>query len=345
MGDMKPSSAVVRSSILVHIQQVALTCGLDPLALLRRAGIPRRHLDNSELTLPVRAIVELLEIGAHSSGVEDFGLRVGESRGVPDLGPVILMLREAATARDALRTLASLLYLHTNGISMHLEETSTPVFQIELMAADLGPCTQAIDSALAGMTHLIRWVLGEDWVPVSVSFMHSRPTSNKRFERFFRCPVDFLQDFNGIVLRRRDLDRKLPGSAPALRQQVERYIHSINLARSDTYVYNVTEVVTATISRGELSADNIAKYLGTDRRTLNRRLSRAGLNYSAVVENVRRNLAGQYLLGDDRPLSDIAGLVGFNDLSSFTRWFHSSFGNAPSQWRKAKAEPRPFAPK
>src|SRR5580704_8389268 len=345
MGDMKPSSAVVRSSILVHIQQVALTCGLDPLALLRRAGIPRRHLDNSELTLPVRAIVELLEIGAHSSGVEDFGLRVGESRGVPDLGPVILMLREAATARDALRTLASLLYLHTNGISMHLEETNTPVFQIELMAADLGPCTQAIDSALAGMTHLIRWVLGEDWVPVSESFMHSRPTSNKRFERFFRCPVDFLQDFNGIVLRRRDLDRKLPGSAPALRQQVERYIHSINLARSDTYVYNVTEVVTATISRGELSADNIAKYLGTDRRTLNRRLSRAGLNYSAVVENVRRNLAGQYLLGDDRPLSDIAGLVGFNDLSSFTRWFHSSFGNAPSQWRKAKAEPRPFAPK
>jgi AraC-like DNA-binding protein len=167
--------------------------------------------------------------------------------------------------------------------------------------------------------------------------MHSPPKSNKRFERFFRCPVDFLQDFNGIVLRRRDLDKKLPGAAPALRQQVERYIHSINLARSDTYVYNVTEVITATISRGELNADNIARYLGTDRRTLNRRLSRAGLNYSGVVESVRRNLAGQYLLGDDRPLSDIAGLVGFNDLSSFTRWFHGSFGRTPSQWRKGRS--------
>jgi AraC-like DNA-binding protein len=244
------------------------------------------------------------------------------------------MLREAATARDALQTLASLLYLHSNGISMRLEDTATPTFQIELMAADLGPCAQAVDSALAGMTHVIRWVLGEDWVPVSVSIMHSPPKSDKRFERFFRCPIDFLQDFNGIVLRRRDLDKKLPGAAPALRQQVERYIHSINLARSDTYVYNVTEVITATISRGELNADNIARYLGTDRRTLNRRLARAGLNYSAVVESVRRNLAGQYLLGDDRPLSDIAGLVGFNDLSSFTRWLHGSFGRTPSEWRK-----------
>jgi AraC-like DNA-binding protein len=341
---MKTSTAIVRSSILVHIQQVAVACGLDPLAILKRAGVPRRHLDNSELTLPIRAVVELLEIAARSSGVDDFGLRVGEARGVPDLGPVILMLRETATAREALRTLASLLYLHSNGITMHLEDTGTPIFKFELMAADLGPCTQAIDSGLAGMTHLIRWVLGEDWAPVSVSFMHSRPKSSLRYERFFRCPVDFLQDFNGIILRRRDLDRRLPGSAPALRQQVERYIHSINLARSDTYVYNVTEVVTAALSQGELSADSIARYLGTDRRTLNRRLSRAGLNYSAVVENVRRNLAGQYLLGDERPLSDIAGLIGFNDLSSFTRWFHGSFGAAPSHWRKQHLSGRTLRP-
>jgi len=335
---MKPPSAVLRSSILVHFQRIALSCGLDPLALMKRAGIHRRHLENVELPLPVRAVVELLEIGAQASGIDDFGLRVGEARGVPDLGPAILMVREAATARDALQTLASLLYLHSNAINLHLEDSSTPIFQLEIMAADIGQCRQAIDSGLAGMTHLIRWVLGDEWAPVSVSFVHSRPASKARYERFFRCPVDFLQDINGIILRRKDLDKKLPGSAPALRLQVERYINSINLARSDTYAYNVTEVVAAVLHRGEIGADNIAHFLGTDRRTLNRRLARAGLNYSAVVENVRRNLAGQYLLGNDRPLSDIAGLMGFNDLSSFTRWFRRAFGSPPSQWRKKKTQ-------
>jgi AraC-like DNA-binding protein len=338
---MARPSAVVRSSILVHVKRIAIASGLDPIALLKQAGIHRRHLDDPELTLPVSAIVELLEIGARMSGIDDFGLRVGEARGVPDLGPAILVVREAATARDALRTLASLLYLHSNAISLHLEDSSAPILQIELLAADLGPCRQAIDSGLAGMTHLIRWVLGEDWTPVSVSFVHSRPASKARYERFFRCAVDFLQDVNGIILRQRDLDKKLPGSAPALRQQVERYISSINLARSDTYLYNVTEVVAAVLHRGEVSAETIARYLGTDRRTLNRRLARAGINYSGVVENVRRNLAGQYLLGNDRPLSDIAGLIGFNDLSSFTRWFTRSFGSAPSKWRKKKQAVRP----
>lgn len=83
MGQMKPSSAIVRSSISVHILRVALDCGLDPLAILKRAGIPRRYLDNAELTLPVKTIVELLESGAQSSGIDDFGLRVGEARSVP----------------------------------------------------------------------------------------------------------------------------------------------------------------------------------------------------------------------------------------------------------------------
>jgi hypothetical protein len=112
----------------VHIQQVALTCGLDPLALLRR-GIPRRHLDNSKRfrSEPSSSFSKLV---LTSSGVEDFCLRVAaEARGVWDFGPVIPMLREAATARDALRTLASLLYLHSNGISMRLEDASTPYFR------------------------------------------------------------------------------------------------------------------------------------------------------------------------------------------------------------------------
>jgi len=90
------------------------------------------------------------------------------------------------------------------------------------------------------------------------------------------------------------------------------------------------------LPKGEARADFIAGCLGIDRRTLNLRLARAGLNYSAVVASVRKNLVAQYLIGSERSLSDIAGLLGFNSLTTFGRWFRQSFGCAPRTWRRTE---------
>jgi AraC-like DNA-binding protein len=336
MRPVRPTPAVVRSSILADFRRVALAYDLDLVALMKRAGIHRRHLDDPELTLPVRALVELFELAALTSGIEDFGLRLAEARGLPDLGPIILMLREEETLRDALRSLVALLHLHSEALYMHLEEGEDPILTINIMVGGSGHYRQAIESGVAGITNILRWLLGADWAPTSISFTHSPPSSKTRYHRFFRCPVDFLQEFNGIVLRRRDLAKKLPASSPVLRRQVERYIRSINVESSDTYVYRVTQLIAMALPRSEAKAEIIARYLGTDRRTLNRRLARTGFNYSAVLVKVRKNLAIQHLLGSDRPLSEIAELVGFGSLRAFARWFRHSFDAAPSAWRKAR---------
>ena len=329
------NTAVVRGSILADFNRLALALDLDPIALMTRVGIEQRHLDDPDLTVPARGLVDLLEIAALASGVEDFGLRLGKARGIPDLGPVILMLREEATVRDALRTLAAFLHLHSDAVYMHLEEEEeAPIFTVNIVAGQTGQCRHAIESALAGVIHILRWLLGEDWAPASICFTHGRPAHRVPYDRFFRCPLDFLHDFNGIVLHHRDLDKKLPTTSPALRRQVERYIRTINVAPSEIYVHRVTQILAIALPRGEAKAYIIARYLGTNRRTLNRRLGQAGLNYSAMLETVRKNLAVQHLLGSDRPLTDIAGLVGFDSLKAFSRWFGQSFGRAPSVWRK-----------
>jgi AraC-like DNA-binding protein len=199
---------------------------------------------------------------------------------------------------------------------------------------------QGIDTSVASTTNILRWLLGENWSPASVCFTHSAPSSRARHDRFFRCRIDFLQDFNGIVLRSQDLDKRLPFSSPALRRQVDQYIRMINVGSSESYGHQATQIVAMALPRGEASAKIIARYLGTNERTLNRRLGRAGLNYSAVLESARRHLATQYLLGSDRPLSDIAGLIGFDSLSAFSRWFRDSFKAAPTIWRKRQQKKR-----
>jgi AraC-like DNA-binding protein len=334
MRNLKQTPAIVRSSLLTEYDRLARSLGLDSIALMRRAGIDRLYLENPDATMPMRDFVELLEITTKSSGIHDFGLRLAEMRGLPDLGPVTLMLREQATVRDALKTLIGFFHLHSNALNFHLQDSDQPIVTIDLIVVDADQCRQAIETSVASLTNILRWLLGESWSPAAACFTHARPPSKAPHDRFFRCPVDFLQEFNGVILHRHDLDRALPAYSPAMRRQVERYIRSIDVASSDTYVHRVTQIITMALHRGEAKADVIARYLGTNRRTLNRRLARAQLNYSALLETVRKTLAVQHLSGSERPVSDIAGLVGFASLSSFGIWFRRAFHLSPSAWRK-----------
>lgn len=50
---------------------------------------------------------------------------------------------------------------------------------------------------------------------------------------------------------------------------------------------------------------------------MNRRLRRHGLSFTRVVDDVRKSLAAQHLLGSEKSLSEIAELLGFASLSAF----------------------------
>lgn len=338
---MQKNPSIIRSGILCDFKRVAIANNLDPFALATLVGIHRSYLEDVDLFLPVRQVIELFEVAALSSGIEDFGFRVGEARGIPDLGPAILILREEPTIRQALLTLGDLLTLHSDAISIHLEDGNTPIMFFDIMADGMSH-RQVMDAGIAAQTHILRWLLGERWRPLSVSFTHARPRSQTRMEQFFHCPIDFLQDFNGIVFNDGDLDIAIPSSSPVIRLQVERYIKSIKATPSDTYVHRVTQTVASVLARGEGGAEAIANYMGTDVRTLNRRLASSGLNYSKVLNAVRTNLVTQLLLGSDRPLSDMAGLLGFGSLSAFSRWFTSVFGKTPSSWRASHRSRRRY---
>ena len=83
--------------------------------------------------------------------------------------------------------------------------------------------------------------------------------------------------------------------------------------------------------------DDVARSPGMSERTLARKLSDEGLNFTEVLQHLRRDLAVRYL--DDRKLhiSKIAWLLGFNEVSAFTHACRRWTGKTPSQMRTAGA--------
>jgi AraC-like DNA-binding protein len=48
---------------------------------------------------------------------------------------------------------------------------------------------------------------------------------------------------------------------------------------------------------------------------------------------VKRDLAVRYLANPTYSKTEIARLLGYGQLSSFTRWFIAEFGAPPTRWR------------
>jgi len=73
--------------------------------------------------------------------------------------------------------------------------------------------------------------------------------------------------------------------------------------------------------------------LGIDRKTVQRRLAEEKTSFSEIVDAVRSEMVKQRVCGRERSLSDCAEMLGFSDLSSFSRWFKKRFGCSASEWR------------
>ena len=99
----------------------------------------------------------------------------------------------------------------------------------------------------------------------------------------------------------------------------------------------VENAISSVLPHGKVLVEDVARSLGMSKRTLARRLSDEGLNFTEVLQQLRRDLAARYL--DDRKLhvSKIAWLLGFHEVSAFTHAFKRWTGKTPSEMRTAGA--------
>ena len=99
----------------------------------------------------------------------------------------------------------------------------------------------------------------------------------------------------------------------------------------------VENAISSLLPHGRVLVEDVARSLGMSERTLARKLSDEGLNFTEILQQLRRDLAVRYL--DDRKLhvSKIAWLLGFNEVSAFTHTFKRWTGKTPSQMRTTAA--------
>jgi len=84
---------------------------------------------------------------------------------------------------------------------------------------------------------------------------------------------------------------------------------------------------------GEPSRREVASELAMSERTLARRLSDRDYTFSSLVDEVRGQLAKEYLRQSRFSVTDVAFLLGFSDQSNFARAFKRWTDQSPSEFR------------
>ncbi|WP_229732104.1 AraC family transcriptional regulator [Pseudomonas sp. N040] len=319
---------------MTNYAEIARALGVDPLQQLRAVELNPNCLQQLDLKIPLEAVARLLENSARLAGVEDFGMRMAETRSLSNLGPLALLLRDEPSIRQALEAFRDYLYLHNEGLVMRIEEDNgVVVLREEQVTVGHMPVRQAMELSIAVTYRLLKCLLGQGWAPRAVCFSHSAPKDLAIYQRTFGAPVQFNSVVDGIVCRSADLDRPLPAADPQMSRYIHQYLQSIRQEARTALVEQVRQMIWMLLPSGRCSVEQVASHLGRDRRTLHRQLQREGESFSSLLDKVRGELALRHLENRERPLGDIAELLGFSALSAFSRWFSQRFACSPSAWR------------
>jgi AraC-like DNA-binding protein len=84
---------------------------------------------------------------------------------------------------------------------------------------------------------------------------------------------------------------------------------------------------------GAPTLDEVAEELRVPLGAVHRDLHDAGATWTELVEGVRRDLALSYVRQRQLPFSEIAMLLGYSELSAFSRAFRRWTGVSPREWR------------
>jgi len=330
---------MVRAATLTNFVDVARQVGLDPARALRQAGLDPRVLADPERRLPAATVNDLFERAAAESGCQTFGLRMGELRRLSDFGAISLLINHQPTPRAALATLIAFRRMLNEALILDVEESNDLVIVRELlMLGDSGPAVQAHELMVAVLYRMFRGILGPRWRPLSINFTHAAPADRNVHRRVFGVDVEFGSEFNGLVLAAADLDRPNPTADPALAQYARQFVETLPNAGQDDAVQQARKAVYHLLPLGRATLADVAQTLGFNPRTLQRRLGGLGAEFSNIVASVRRDLAVRYLANSDLSVTQVAELLGYARIGSFTRWFAAEFGVAPTTWMRREAD-------
>jgi AraC-like DNA-binding protein len=328
--------ALVSPFLLQTLAEVVQQNGVDPDTLCRGLGFTFEDLQDPAQRISYRQAVVMIQRALKALPNQGLGLWVGAQNVLGTLGLLGHVLSLCKTLRDAFEL--GIRHQHTSGgiVVSSVEEAGDRVFvdvECRLPFADVQ--LFAVEEFFASLLVYGRALVGADFKPMSVEFMHAAPDYLGEYARLLGAEVRFGCLQNRMVIAARWLDVNLPNHhSLALRQAVKLLeLEAAQVHQKMDLIQAVERAIARDLTEGS-HIEKIASDLNMSSRTLRRRLTEHALTFETLLEQVRQARTMSLLANPDLSIERITEIVGYSDVRSFRRAFKRWTGMSPSAFRQ-----------
>lgn len=326
-------TSYIRGTALLGFDEFATAQGLDAHALLAELSLGPIDPD---AVIAARPFSALLELCAQRSGNPLFGLQFGLQQGMRGIGSLLHVIQNEATVGDVLSALSRYSHVHSSAAEFRLERQAGHARLLyQVTDADLRCIRQTVELAMGMTAQLMQSLLKGQWHPRGLLLRHaSADVPPGAYRGLLGVTPRFGNRENAWVFDPSLLDVGLGEKDERLLQLMRQLQEELADITLQDLPWHVQKLIRSRMPHGRVTIEQVAMDLNVSPRSLQRYLLMAGTSFQLLLDKTRQAMAIRLLRDASISLTQVAELLGYTQLSAFSRAFSRWHGISAQQCRR-----------
>lgn len=315
------------------------TSGIPLEPLLGQANLTLEQIADTKARLNVRDQIKFLNLAAAALDDDLLGFHLAQAPDLRQIGLLYYVLASSGTMLEAFQRAARYTSLVNDGIAQTCIEGQHVGLSLRYIGVSRHVDIHQVEFWMASLVRVCRQLTGLRLFPALVQFAHHRKTTPGEMAELFGDHVTFGAADDRAVFAASVGRLPVVSADPYLNKILTAYCDEALADRrraSGSFRTAVENSVIPLLPHGKARALEVARRLGTSDRTFARRLSAEGLTFPELLESLRYDLARRYLAEGGLSVSEVAWLLGYQEVGSFSRAYKRWSGETPRTARSKR---------
>jgi len=319
----------------------ARAAGIDVAPLIVKAGVTRRQVEEVGVGLAAEGQIKLVGLIADALQDDLLGFHLARDADLREIGLLYYVLNSSDRLGDALRRAERYCAIINEGVRLRVREGKELALALTYVGVERLSDRHQIEAWVTFLVRICRQITNRHLMPCRVSFIHRREGGCPEMNALMGHEINFGADADEVTFLGPAQELPVLGADPYLNRLLVKYCEEARShhAAISSFRVSVENAIAPILPHGKARAPEIAAQFGVSPRTLMRRLAAEGLTFSTVLDRLRADLARRYLQDKDLPISKIAWMLGYREVSAFTHAYKRWTGKTPRQARAPEKRP------